>query len=92
MNSCELVSMITAVAITIAKSVPPEELTLITAVFGELASTLSTIRIKEALLKEAANPDSNLNQEQELELEPEVEPDIEPIVFPRPAPGTFPVR
>ncbi|MFT4143108.1 MAG: hypothetical protein QM644_01530 [Mobilitalea sp.] len=92
MNSCELVSMITAVAITIAKSVPPDELTLITAVFGELASTLSTIRIKEALIQEAKEPDTDLNQEQELELEPDIDPDIEPIIFPRPAPGTFPVR
>jgi hypothetical protein len=47
MNSCEFVSLITAVACTIAKCVPEEEIPIIAAVFGQIGATLATITVKE---------------------------------------------
>lgn len=43
MNSCELVTFITAVSCSIAKCYPKEDLPLLIAVFSELAATLATI-------------------------------------------------
>jgi hypothetical protein len=47
MNSCELVSAITAISCAIAKCVPKDELPVITSIFGQLASTLATITVME---------------------------------------------
>lgn len=49
MNSCELVSFITAISCGIAKCFPKEELPLISAIFTELADTLATIVVMEEL-------------------------------------------
>ncbi len=49
MDSCELVSIVTAVSCAIAKCIPEEELPLVTAIIGQIASTLATILEKEAL-------------------------------------------
>jgi hypothetical protein len=39
--------MVTAISCTIAKCVPKEELPTITAIFGQIASTLATITVQE---------------------------------------------
>lgn len=52
MNSCELVSIVTALACGIAKCVPKEELPILIAIFGELASTLGTITVYEEICKD----------------------------------------
>lgn len=56
MNSCELVSFVTAVSCGIAKCVPKEDLPILTAVFGQIASTLATITVKEETLSEKKAP------------------------------------
>ncbi len=43
MDSCELVTFITAVSCGIAKCYPKEELPLLVATFSQLAATLATI-------------------------------------------------
>lgn len=47
MNSCEFTSFVTAIACTIAKCTPEEDLPIITALFSQLASTLATIAVHE---------------------------------------------
>ena len=51
MSSCDIVTLVTALACGIAKCVPKEDLPLITSIFGQLASTLATITIQKELLK-----------------------------------------
>jgi len=48
MNSCELVTFVTAVSCGIANCVPKEDLPLLIAVFSELAATLATILEQDA--------------------------------------------
>lgn len=55
MNSCELVTTVSTIACAISKCVPKEELPLMISVFGQLASTLATIIVKEEAL-------SNVNE------------------------------
>ena len=50
MSPCDLASTITAIACTITKCVPKEELPILTAAFGQLASVLGTITVQEELL------------------------------------------
>jgi predicted component of type VI protein secretion system len=50
MNPCELATTVTAIACAIAKCVPKEELPLLAAVFGQLASTLATITVQEDII------------------------------------------
>ncbi|HWT73547.1 MAG TPA: hypothetical protein VN258_02345 [Mobilitalea sp.] len=45
MNSCEIVSLVTAIACTIAKCTPKEDVPIIAAIFGELGATLATITV-----------------------------------------------
>lgn len=47
MNSCELVTFITALSCGIAKCFPKEDLPLLISVFSELAATLATILEQE---------------------------------------------
>ncbi len=47
MNSCELVSLVTAVSCAIVKCVPEDEVPVIAAIFGQIASTLATITVQE---------------------------------------------
>ncbi len=54
MSPCELASTITAIACAIAKCVPKEELPMLTAAFGQLASVLGTITVQEDLLNKAS--------------------------------------
>lgn len=56
MNSCELVSTVTAISCAIAKCVPKEELPLITAILGQIASTLATIAVQEEALSARETP------------------------------------
>ena len=72
MDSCELVTIVTAVSCGIAKCVPKEELPLVTAIIGQIASTLATILEQEAL-----------NAPELPELEKPVQP-IAPPVIPAP--------
>ncbi|MBH1940133.1 hypothetical protein I5677_04390 [Mobilitalea sibirica] len=67
MNSCELVSTITALACAIAKCVPEEELPILTAALGQLASTLATITVKRA---ELTNDTGNNNSSNSFDLPP----------------------
>jgi hypothetical protein len=50
MSSCELVAFVNVLACAIAKCTPKEEVPLIAAIFGQLASTLATITVQEELL------------------------------------------
>lgn len=56
MNSCELVSFVTLIACSISKCVPKEDLPLLTAIFGQLASTLSTIIEQDDLIEKSNTP------------------------------------
>ncbi len=47
MNSCELVSFITALSCGIAQCFPKEDLPLLISIFSELAATLATILEQE---------------------------------------------
>ncbi len=47
MNSCELVSLVTALSCAIARCVPKEDLPLLTTILGQLSSTLATITVNE---------------------------------------------
>ncbi len=51
MNSCELVSLVTAVSCGISKCVPPDDLPEVAAIFGQIASTLATITVNDATNK-----------------------------------------
>lgn len=51
MNSCELVTFIASIACTISKSCPPEDLSLMAAVFTQLGDTLETILAKDELCR-----------------------------------------
>ncbi|MDD3172937.1 MAG: hypothetical protein PHF63_04655 [Herbinix sp.] len=64
MNSCELVSLITAVSCGIAKCVPEDEIPQVAAIFGQISATLATITVHEAANKPK-------------EIIPEVTPDTE---------------
>jgi len=50
MNSCELVSLATIIACSIANCTTKEEAALISALLGEVASTLGVILINESQL------------------------------------------
>jgi hypothetical protein len=67
MNSCELVTFITAISCGIAKCFPKEELPLISAIFTELADTLSTIVVVEELnaTKELSSIEASTNNKTE---------------------------
>ena len=49
MRSCELVTLITAVACSIAQCYPKEELPVLSAIFTQLGDTLATIITQEEL-------------------------------------------
>lgn len=70
MDSCELVSLSTAIACGIAKSVSKEDLPLIAAVLGQVGSTLATIAVQEG------------RNNKEDNVEPDVVPDSELITIP----------
>lgn len=56
MNSCELVSFVTAISCAIAKCVPEKELPTIASIFGQIASTLATITVHEEAAKQTNTP------------------------------------
>lgn len=56
MNSCELASTVTALACFVKNCVPKEDLPLITAMIGQLASTLATITVFEEANKSGEAP------------------------------------
>lgn len=56
MNSCELVTFITAVACNMASCYTEDELTLFSAIFTQLGDTLTTILTNETLLESAKAP------------------------------------
>lgn len=64
MNSCELVSLVTAVSCAISKCAPQEDIPIIASILGQISATLTTIRIQE----EANKPPTEI---------PEVPPDTE---------------
>ena len=64
MNSCEIVSFVTAISCAIANCVPNEELPLVAAIIGQIATTLTTIAANEELL-ESKQPPSGATQNQE---------------------------
>ena len=47
MNSCELVSFVSAVSCAISKACTPEEIALLAAVFTQLGDSLATILVNE---------------------------------------------
>lgn len=71
MNSCEIVSTVTAIACAIARCVPAKELPLLSAIFGELGSTLATITVHDDLCEKKSAP-------------PETPPDTSIITAPTP--------
>ncbi len=48
MNSCELVTFVTAAACAIANCAPEDDIPVIAAVLGQIAATLATISVSEA--------------------------------------------
>lgn len=68
MRPCECVSLVTGVACAIANSVPIEELPLIASILGELANTLTTITVINALNnpKAPALPEENVTPDTEI--------------------------
>ncbi len=56
MDSCELASTVTALACFITNCVPKEDLPLLTAMLGQLASTLATITVNDKALKSNEPP------------------------------------
>jgi hypothetical protein len=61
MQSCELVAAITAIACTIVKCCPNEELPILAAAFTQLGDTLTTILVQE----EACNEDKKNQEDKE---------------------------
>lgn len=55
MNSCELVSLVTAISCGIAKSVPLEDLPEVASIFSQISTTLATIAVNEEILKRKNN-------------------------------------
>lgn len=49
MNSCELVTFVTAAACSISNNFPPEELELLAAVFTQLGDTIATMLAHQEL-------------------------------------------
>lgn len=56
MNSCELVTFVTALACGIVKCTPKEEISLLASIFGELATTLGTILEHQSLCEGKTAP------------------------------------
>ncbi len=52
MNSCDIVSLVTATSCAIAKCVSEEDIPIIASIFGQIASTLATITV----IEKANNP------------------------------------
>ena len=50
MTPCELVSFVTAVACSIAKSCSEEEIEIMAAVFTQLGDTLATINVQKGIV------------------------------------------
>ena len=50
MSSCELVTLVTAIACNIANCYSEEEVELLAAVFAQLGDTLATIQVRESAL------------------------------------------
>jgi len=55
MQSCELVSLITAIACAISKSVSNDELLVLGAAFTQLGDTLTTIAVQNQLCDKGAD-------------------------------------
>lgn len=55
MNSCELVTLISSIACTIAKNCSPEDISLMAAIFNQLGETLGTILTNEELCQKSDN-------------------------------------
>jgi hypothetical protein len=58
MNSCEIVSFVTAVSCAIAKCVSREDLPLVAAIFTQIGDTLATINVNEELINPRDNQTS----------------------------------
>lgn len=63
MNSCELVSLVTAASCAIANNVPGDDIPLIASVLGQIAATLTTIRIQEEMNKPAVKKPEDTPEE-----------------------------
>lgn len=87
MNSCELVSLVTALSCAIAKCLPEDELPTVAAVLGQISSTLATIAVQDKA-NEAKNkipePASGTTPEINSELIPEVNSELIPEIIPDP--------
>lgn len=84
MNSCELLSFVTAIACAIAKCAPEEDLPMITAIFGQLSSSLATIAVhqetcekKAKLEEENTKKEKQKNQDQQQESDPSTVPETD---------------
>lgn len=56
MNSCEIVSFVTAASCAIANCVPREDLPLVAAIFSQISSTLATITVNEDIIHPKETP------------------------------------
>ena len=66
MKSCELVAFVTAVACKINECFPPEEVSLLAAVFTQLGDTLATLVTSEELCdKKAESVTKDTNNQDE---------------------------
>lgn len=81
MNSCEIVSLVTAVSCTISKCVPEDELPLLITILGQIAATLATVLENEEANK-PKNKVSDVTPDATPNIVPEVIPDIEIITEP----------
>lgn len=69
MNSCELVSLITAASCAIANCVSEEDLPMVASTLGQIAATLATIAVNES----AKKPKEEIPVEPDTEVLPETE-------------------
>ncbi len=49
MDECELLSFVTAIACTIARNCPEDEITMLAAIFTQLGDSLATVLAKRSL-------------------------------------------
>ena len=66
MNSCELISAITALAAVMAKGRTPDEITQLAVIFTQLGDTLATIAFQQGLCRSSEKADPPPEKPQDL--------------------------
>lgn len=60
MNECELLSFVTAIACSIVKNCPEDEITMLAAIFTQLGDSLATVLAKRSLAGSGSGKDLDI--------------------------------